>query len=481
MAQQLYYSAETAMWLQFDCGDARGFLGCHNLTGVSVPRGDRNPSYCRVDKSEFEIKRTYRGEPGLGSATIVAYDSVLNYIQELPCPFNLYVFHSAEGGDEDPSNYDYMYIYEYMEPSSEDTDTHSTGIAPGDNVPVMLSMPVTFMRRIKVKQLIAQSRSVATVTTGNIEAIAFCDDATCRAMGGLESAGCQIGFFVTEGETPNVIGKTVNGGGAFTSIASPFTTATDDFSDVKCDGSLVVVANGTDTAYAYSWDAGASWSEVLTPTQVINRILIMGGAKVWMVAQGGYIYYSENRAASIITQDAGVATAQSLNDISASSALLLYAVGDNNAFVRTEDGGDIWTAVTGPAAGLANDDLYQVAAVPGTEIVLVGDEMGNVYRSEDKGDTWATVWSSSTATAGGIAGLEAPNCNVLAFVANDQDPYFYASPTGVMYQSTDGGASWVAVELPTNEGVRDLWACDVNTYWVVGDSGFVAKVAGPSI
>jgi photosystem II stability/assembly factor-like uncharacterized protein len=161
--------------------------------------------------------------------------------------------------------------------------------------------------------------------------------------------------------------------------------------------------------------------------------------------------------------------------------LLLYAVGDNNAMVRTEDGGDIWTAVTGPAAGLANDDLYQVAAVPGTNIVLVGDEMGNIYRSEDKGDNWTTVWSSTTATAGGIAGLEAPDCNVLAFVANDSDPYFYAPATGVMYQSTDGGSSWVAVELPTNTGIRDLWACDVNTYWVAGDGGFVAKVAGPSI
>jgi photosystem II stability/assembly factor-like uncharacterized protein len=208
----------------------------------------------------------------------------------------------------------------------------------------------------------------------------------------------------------------------------------------------------------------------------------LGGTKVWFVGQAGYVWYSNNRGASASVQDAGSATAQSLNDIAAATGLLLYAVGDNNAFIRTVDGGNIWTAVTGPAAGLANDDLYRVTAVAGTNIVFVGDEMGNIYRSTDRGDTWTTVFTSTTNTAGGIYGIAAPSCNGLAMIANNNDPYFYANSEGVMYQSIDGGVTWKQVELPgSNTGLRNLWACDINKYWVVGDAGYLAKVAGPSV
>lgn len=484
MAQQNYYAGEVALWLQRDCGDAREFLGCHNLTGVSVPRGDTNPTYCRTGKNSFEIQRTWRGTPGLGSATIVAYDTVLNYIQELPCPFNLYVLHSACGGDEDPTNYDYLYIYEGAEPTSEDTDTHVAGMSADEQTEIMLSMPLTFRKRLKVKKLTAQSVDVSTVTTADITSITFCDDPECGNLCGDASVGCQTGLFSTIGNGgAAIIGRTTNGGSSWSSIASPFTTATDDIAFIRCDGDLAIAVNGVDTAYAYSWDGGATWTEVTTPTQLINRVLIWGGTKIWMVGQNGYVWFSSDRGASVSVQDAGAATAQSLNDISASSALLLYAVGDNNAFIRSEDGGNIWTAVTGPATGATNDDLYRVMAVPGTDIVFVGDEEGNVYRSEDRGTTWPAtpVITGYTALAGGIYGIAVPNCNTVAVIGNDSDPYFYASPTGSMYQSVDGGSSWAAVVLPSNTGLRDLYACGINEYWIAGDDGFVAKVAGPIV
>jgi photosystem II stability/assembly factor-like uncharacterized protein len=237
--------------------------------------------------------------------------------------------------------------------------------------------------------------------------------------------------------------------------------------------------NGTDTAYAYSWDGGATWTEVLTPTELLNDAFILGSTKIWMCAQGGYIYYSSNRGQTVSVQDAGVATLQSLNSISFSDALRGYAVGDANSFVRTVDGGNIWEAVTGPSVAV-NNDLYKVAVVAGTEIVFVSDEAGNLYRSDDSGDTWTTVFTATTATAGGIPGIAICNCNVIGFVANDQDPYFYsgASVEGVMYQSIDGGNTWKAVEVPANDGLEDVFCCDVNQYIIVGASGFLAHVAG---
>jgi photosystem II stability/assembly factor-like uncharacterized protein len=138
--------------------------------------------------------------------------------------------------------------------------------------------------------------------------------------------------------------------------------------------------------------------------------------------------------------------------------------------------------VTGPAVAIFPNDLYRVLAIPGTDTVFVGDEQGNVYRSRDGGTTWETVYNSSDATAGGIYGLVAADCNIVLFSANNSDPYFYSSNIdGSVFQSLDGGNSWEGVEVPTNAGILDVFACDVNRYWLVGVDGLLARLSGPTI
>lgn len=480
MAQEQYLAGEVALWFQRDCGDSLEFLGCHNLTGVSEPLGDVNPVYCRVGKNQFEIQRTWRGSAGLGSATVVAYDTVLNYIRELACPLNLYVLHSACGVDEDPDNWDYIYIYEGLEPTSADTDTHVIGMTADEQTPIMMSMPSVFRQRIKVKQLTGQTVDVSDITTLDILSVTFCDAPQCSNLCLDASIGCQTGMFSTAGNGGSaVIGRTTDGGSSWSTIASPFTTATDDIHKIRCQEDLAIALDAVDTAYAYSWDGGATWTEVLTPTQIMNDVFILGGNRIWFVGQGGYIWLSTNKGASVTVQDAGAATAQNLMSVFAASSTLVYAVGASNTFLRTTDGGTIWSSVTGPATGIFPNDLYVVTAIPGTNIVLVGDEQGNVYRSEDRGDNWTTILTGYTNLAGGIYGIAAPNCNVLGVIGNDSDPYFYSDPSGYMYQSIDGGNSWSGVVLPgSNTGLRDIYACDVNQYWIGGDGGYLARVAG---
>lgn len=478
-SQQQYLAAEIALWFQQSCGEPWVFLGCHNLTGISVPRGDTNPVYCRVAKNKFAIQRTWRGTPGLGSLTVVAYDSILNYLQEQNCAFNLAALHSASGSDDDPFNFQYMYYYNGVEVTSEDTDTHVAGMSPDEQTVVMLSMPATFRERVKVKKLGASEKDVSALTVLDINAVSFCDDPSCDNFGNLETIGCQVGYAVTNGPTAKIL-KTVDGGSTWAAISTPFTNANHNIGGVVCDNDTVIVINGQASEYAYSWDAGVSFSLVTTPTKILTKAYMLGGTKIWMVGHDGYIYYSSNRGATVAVQDAGSATTQTLNDISAADSLTLYAVGNNNAFVITEDGGNIWSAKTGPALS-ANDDIYKVLAIPGTDTVFVADEMGNLYKSEDRGDTWTTVLAGNSNTLGGIKGLVACDCNVLLVIGNNQDPYFYGTASATAYQSVDGGNSWFGVELPTNTGINDLVCCDVNRYWAVGEDGFVVQIAGPSL
>lgn len=477
---QQYLAGEVALWLQLECGGQWNFLGCHNLTGITVPRGETNPVYCRVGKNKFAIQRTWRGTAGLGSLNLVTYDTIVNYLQELGCAFNLAVLHSASGSDDDPTNYQYLYYYNGVEITSEDTDPHVIGMSPDDQTAIMMSMPATFQERVKVKGLNSQSVDVSALTTNNLNAITFCDDPSCDSFGNLDTIGCREGYAATDGTTAKIL-KTLDGGGTWEALSSPFSNADQNIKDIVCDESVLIVLNGQASEYAYSWDKGVTFSVVTTPTRVMNKALIVGGTKIWLVGQGGYIYYSSNRGATIALQNGGQATSQSLNDVSAADTLTIYAVGDNNSFVLTEDGGSIWSAKTGPAMGV-NNDLYKVLAIAGTNIVFVADEEGNVYRSTDKGDTWSTVLATGSSLAGGIRGLVACDCNVIMAIGNSQDPYFYGSSgTGTAFQSVDGGNSWKGVELPTNTGILGLMCCDVNRYWAVGVDGFMSLIAGPSI
>lgn len=477
-SNQQYLAGEIALWFQKQCGDPWEFLGCHNLTGVSAPRGETNPVYCRTGKNKYTITRTWKSTPGLGGLTIVAYDSILNILQEIGCAFNLIALHSASGSDDDPTNYNYGYYYKGVELTSEDTDTHVLGMSPDDQTAVMLSMPSSFRERVKFKQLEDVAIDISAITANDINAVSFCDDPSCDNFGNLQTIGCQTGYAVSAGNTAKII--KITNGGDLESIATPFSNVNHPIKDVKCDGNVVIVINGSASEYAYSWDAGVNFSVVTTPTTLLNKIFMLSPTKIWLVGQAGGIWYSNNRGATVSQQTSG--TTQSLNDISAADSLTLYVVGDNNTFLKTVDGGTIWSAVTGPSIAGGNDDLYRVLAIPGTDTVFVGDETGNVYRSRDGGDTWETVFTGVAATAGGIRGLVAADCNIVAFAANNSDPYFYPSSVeGVVYQSLDGGASFNGVEVPVNTGILDLFACDVNRYWLAGVDGLLARLSGPTI
>jgi photosystem II stability/assembly factor-like uncharacterized protein len=154
-------------------------------------------------------------------------------------------------------------------------------------------------------------------------------------------------------------------------------------------GDIMIFVSSDEVApfYAYSHDDDLICTEVPIGKR-INAIIILDAFHIWFACNDGYIYFSDDGGKSVVVQEAGVVTNQHLRSITFINDLYGYAVGDKNFFLYTCNGGQIWQAGKGPQGA---GDLQGVGAVQGTDIVLVCDSNGIVYRSVTRGLEWKIV------------------------------------------------------------------------------------------
>ncbi len=481
MATIVQDSTNNALWLQRECTGAREFLGCVDLSDLAIPQGEITSSYQRIGKNQWEIVSTKKGIPEPGTLTATFYRQLVNLLVDLPCPYNLYIYYSKCGADEDPTNYDFIDIVSGINKTevSQANVVNQIGADGSTDVGGNITQEVSlqFNDMFTVKPLISTDLTPSALTGRVIADISVCDsDAQCDECDS-PTIGCQTLWIVTNG-SPGLYGdariyKSTDGGGSWTEQTNSMTADSDNLSSVSCSGNVVVIANGTTAEYQFTNDGGTSWSLVTTPDEIISDVFVLSDTKIWMAAGGGNIYYSSDKGASITTQDDGVATAEDLNSIHFADSEKGYAVGDSNAFVATTDGGTAWAAGTGPIAAVV---LNVVRAVPNSDIVFVGGANGILYRSTDKGVTWTTALSGVTAFAGGITDIAICKCNRILVSGNDSDG------KGTIRESIDGGTTFTTVTTPIvgAESINALTCCDVNTYYGAGDNGTVFKEAGAS-
>jgi photosystem II stability/assembly factor-like uncharacterized protein len=485
MATIVYESKNNALWLQRECYGALEFLGCHDLTDLTRPQGEVTLSYQRSGKNQFDAVAAKRAIPEPGTATATLYRQTVNLIDELPCPFSLLVYYSNCGVDEDPTNYDFIDILGDID-KTEITQANVVNQigADGETAPggdVLQEISLQFRSFATIKPLLHTDLSLAALDGRIIADISVCD--TSAECGDCDdpTVGCQTLWIITNG-SPGVYGdarifKSTDGGTSWTEQTNSMTLDTDNLSAVDCSGDVVIVTNGDTAEYQFTNDGGTTWTLVTTPDEVINDVFVLSPVKIWMAADNGNIYFSDDKGASIVTQDDGVATAQNLNSIHFSDAQQGYAVGDSNAFVTTTDGGTSWAAGTGPIAAV---NLNVVRAVPNSDIVFIGGANGILYRSIDKGVTWTTVLDGSTGTApfaGGVSDIAICECNRILVSGNNSDGL------GATRESIDGGNTFTTVataSITGAESITTLTCCDINTYFGAGDDGTIFKQAGES-
>jgi len=279
-----------------------------------------------------------------------------------------------------------------------------------------------------------------------IVAVSICDSRTCGECG-VSSNGCQIILAVAQstGGSPGLSAQLLisEDGGATWDNSLITTLGVSDPSDGTCVGTNYVVISAADDSLHYAAIADLlsgeeEWEEVTTGfvgAGSPNAIFSLGRVFTWIVGDGGYIYFSSDITSGVDVLSAGGVTAENLNDIHGIDRLNLLAVGANNVVLNSENGGQTWALVEGPAAGVALTACWMLSE---TEW-FVGTAGGELYYTVNQGRTW---------TQKAFTGQGSGSVNDIKFATPNVG---YMAHAGNVLRTKNGGYSWY--RLPESEGL----------------------------
>jgi len=231
-------------------------------------------------------------------------------------------------------------------------------------------------------------------------------------------------------------------------------------------------------------DWGATWSEIVVGGvangSYVNGAFAYGVGLIWIVGNGGYIWYSEDRGDSwteILPATTGVAV--ELWDIHSppEDSSVVYAVGDSNTVIFSTDSGASWADITGPADG--TEALYAVDVDSQYKLFIGGQIDASeecLWVSEDGGTNWtALTFTGSTLADGEVRRFRqcaraSRQHKVFIHGANNASTRRYGPGTSFrMFRTLNGGGSFERQDLVTNNGLNGLSVVDINHAWACGE------------
>ena len=142
-------------------------------------------------------------------------------------------------------------------------------------------------------------------------------------------------------------------------------------------------------------------------------------------------------------------------------------------FIGMSDGGQTWQTLTTPSNQWPISGLTCSTA---TNCIAISAYVNTVFHSVDGGQTWNTVTVPPVTNVG--FGYQNTISCPSATVCYVTDGGRTTPQTGVVIETTDGGASWSSVTLPPNNDVTGAISCPTTNVCFVIGNGYLMTDAG---
>lgn len=281
----------------------------------------------------------------------------------------------------------------------------------------------------------------------------------------------MAGASATPGTQPILL-YSEDGGSTFDTETIETLFSNEDVADGEVVGAYLVIISNTGNEIHYRdikdlLNGVGDWMQTDTgfvAAHEPNEMTAPDVRHMWIVGNGGYVYFAKDFKVEVEVQDAGVATTQNLNSVHAYDKENVLAVGDSNAVIYTYNGGDTWESVTGPAVGVNLGACWMWSE----DVWFVGEGAGGT------GKLWYTTNAGVTWTEKGLPSTYS-RIYKIKFLS-DAEGYMSVVSGGqcVVLRTKTGGYEWVALPegdtgTPVdNSYLSDLAVCEPNTAFAAG-------------
>lgn len=214
------------------------------------------------------------------------------------------------------------------------------------------------------------------------------------------------------------------------------------------DQTLFIFARGN---LFQSKDGGSTWQRIvkgLDNRGELSSLSISPTRKetLFLSALGDGIYKSQDEGKTWVKVNQGLDTLDiSILEISPQSPDLVLATGKTKGLYQTKNGGALWTKVLD-----SNNPITTIGFAPDNkDMIMVGDKQGILYLSTNSGDTWQA--SPAIPNSGAIVSI------ALSPHFSSDRTILVGTETGGIFRSTDKGKSFATI----NNGLSDLKIRDI--------------------
>jgi len=460
------------------------FQSCLKASGYDQAFGDVTAVQCPDPQryGQFIQIATIRGGKERGSASLTgryAADlaSSLLEITRRGCSVQVQVHF---GACTDPRSFDaYTKAVIWDDVLLTNWSTEDLGaLESGENAVVNETVSLSIADVYEALPLTFQTRG-SNVTVNEVTDVVICDSVACGECEET-SKGCekvyalQGGLTGSPGTPPDVL-YSLDKGLNFATDEITSLGSNEKADALACVSDYLVVVSNDSCSLHYKARSDVNrglaggWTEVTTgfvATHGPNDIWSTGRS-AFIVGDGGYVYSVENPADGVQVLDAGVAAVENLNAVHAFDETHAVAVGDADTILYTTNG-TTWQAAEANTGSGA--DLTAVWMRTEREW-WVGTGTGLLYYTTDAGASWTrkTLPGSNITAIHDIA-FVAPGIGV---VCGTRAPA--AGAVGAAWRTINGGYSWVALpesvgSLPDSDALNAVALCsdDINFVVLVG-------------